>query len=84
MAWLRVLGYYVNLDAVQRIEFHQDAGRVRIEFHGLDGKEIATLWVDHETAEKFKKGLDYLTKALPIYVAAEKTEEAEEKPPTEE
>ena len=33
--------------------------------------------------EKFKKGLDYLTQAMPIFVAAEKTEEAEAEPPTE-
>jgi hypothetical protein len=83
MAWLRMFDYYVNLDAVARIEFHNDAGRIRIELHGLDDKVIATLWVDYETAEKFKRGLDYLTKALPFYMAAEKEEVQEEKPPTE-
>jgi hypothetical protein len=83
MAWLKVLDYYMNLDAVERIEFHNDAGRVRIEFHGLNGKVIATLWVNYETAEEIKRGLDYLTNAMSIFVAAEKTEEAQVETPTE-
>jgi len=83
MAWLRVMNSYVNLDAVAWIEFNNEAGRIRIDFYGQDNRVIGSYWVDYETAEKFKKGLDYLTQAMPIFVAAEKTEEAEAEPPTE-